>query len=59
MDTRDNPALPTTFSFLKIVLLFGAGAMPFSLDCAGLDYVRMFTREAFWSLSFLQVQILI
>ena len=45
---KKNLAVLYAFNFLKSVQFFGAVAVPFYRDWAGLDYARMFTLEAFF-----------
>ncbi|MFA6505082.1 MAG: MFS transporter [Treponemataceae bacterium] len=45
------------FNFLKSVQFFGAVAVPFFRDWAGLDYARMFTLEAFFVFSVFVLEI--
>ncbi|HRR02403.1 MAG TPA: hypothetical protein P5286_05845, partial [Treponemataceae bacterium] len=45
------------FNFLKNVQFFGAVAVPFFLYRAQLDYVRMFTLEAVFSVSMMLMEI--
>jgi MFS family permease len=52
-----NLRLLNAFNFLKSLQFFGAVAVPFFHDWAGLDYARMFTLEAFFVFSVFVLEI--
>lgn len=54
---KRNLRLLYAFNFLKSAQFFGAVAVPFFLDWAGLDYARMFTLEAFFVFSVFALEI--
>ena len=57
MKNSRNILLLYIFSFFKNLLFFGAVAVPFYLHRIGLDYTRMFTLEAIFSIAMIVFEI--